>query len=110
VPRKTLETLSEPMFYVLMALRHGTLCGSEIVQWIDRRTGHRVVLGPGTLYTLLPRLAEAGVICEAEQDGRRRAYALTERGRALYDGECRRLRQCVADMDDIPFEQRAKEA
>ncbi len=49
MPRKTLQTLSEPMFYVLMALRHEAMCGSEIVQWIDRKTSHRVALGPGTL-------------------------------------------------------------
>lgn len=110
MPRKTLETLSEPMFYVLMALRHGILCGAEIVQWIDRRTDHRVVLGPGTLYTILPKLADAGMIRETENEGRRRSYQLTDRGAALYDGECRRLRQCVADMDDGPFEAWAKEA
>ena len=111
MPRKTLETLSEPMFYVLMALRRAPLYGAEIVQWIDRRTDHRVVLGPGTLYTILPKLAEAGMIRETEAEGRRRRYELTDRGRALYDGECDRLRRCVADMDDGPFESRpAKEA
>jgi len=110
MPRKTLETLSEPMFYVLMALRHGRMCGAEIVQWIERRTDRRVALGPGTLYTILPKLADAGMIRETESEGRRRVYTLTDRGEALYDGECRRLRQCVADMDDGPFEARRREA
>ena len=104
MPRKTLDTLSEPMFYVLMALRHDALCGAEIVQWISRRTDRRVALGPGTLYTILPKLTEAGVIRETESEGRRRRYELTERGIALYDGECERLRRCVEDMNDGPFE------
>ncbi len=110
MPRKTLQTLSEPMFYVLMALRHEAMCGSEIVQWIDRKTSHRVALGPGTLYTILPKLTETGMIRETVSDGRKRVYELSEQGLSFYTAECRRLRQCVADMDDSPFADGRKEA
>ena len=47
MPKRSLETLSEPMFYVLMALRRRTLCGVEIVHWIGETTGGRITLGPG---------------------------------------------------------------
>ena len=42
--------LTEAMFYVLMALRRGELCGTEIAAWTERCTEGRVRLGPGTLY------------------------------------------------------------
>ena len=41
MPKRSLETLSEPMFYVLMALRRRTLCGVEIVHWIGETTEGR---------------------------------------------------------------------
>lgn len=99
MPKKPLETLSEPMFYVLMALRRRSLCGADIVTWVSRRTDRRVALGPGTLYTILPKLTEEGILKEAGTDGRKRAYQMTEKGQALYDAECRRLRQVVQDIE-----------
>lgn len=41
--------LTEAMFYVLMALRRGEVCGTEIAAWTERCTEGRVRLGPGTL-------------------------------------------------------------
>ena len=38
MPRKTLDSLSEPMFYVLMALQKQPLCGADIAQWVSART------------------------------------------------------------------------
>ena len=52
--------LTEAMFYVLMALRRGELCGTEIAAWAERCTEGRVRLGPGTLYTILGRFLEEG--------------------------------------------------
>ena len=99
MPRKAFDTLSEPMFYVLMALRRCTLCGVEIVDWIGAKTDHRVVLGPGTLYTILAKLTEEDMIREISAEGRRRSYEITDKGRLMYDTECDRLRRCVADLD-----------
>ena len=99
MPRKAFDTLSEPMFYVLMALRRRTLCGVEIAEWISAKTANRVALGPGTLYTILAKLTEEDMIREKSVEGRRRSYAVTEKGRLMYDAECDRLRRCVADVD-----------
>ena len=99
MPRKTLESLSEPMFYVLMALRHEPLCGADIAQWVSRRTEKRITLGPGTLYTILGKLTDQEMIRETATDGRRRTYGLTDDGRRLYDNEVARLRRCVQDAD-----------
>ena len=46
MPRKAFDTLSEPMFYVLMALRCRSLCGAEIVEWIQKKTDGHIVLVP----------------------------------------------------------------
>lgn len=97
MPRKTLDTLSEPMFYVLMALRQQPLCGADIAQWISDRTEGRLTLGPGTLYTILGKLTDEQMIRETAVEGRRRTYTVTEAGQRLYDNELTRLRRCVRD-------------
>ena len=99
MPKKSLETLSEPMFYVLMALNRQNLCGADIVSWVSARTQGRVALGPGTLYTILPKLTESGMLHEVSTEGRKRTYEITEQGRTLYEHECARLRRQVADME-----------
>lgn len=99
MPRKTLDTLSEPMFYVLMALRHQPLCGADIAQWVSARTEKRLTLGPGTLYTILGKLTDEQMIRETAVEGRRRTYTITEAGQRLYDNELTRLRRCVRDAD-----------
>lgn len=71
--------LTEAMFYVLMALRRGELCGTEIAAWTERCTEGRVRLGPGTLYTILGRFLEEDFIQETSVQGRQR-NAPTERG------------------------------
>ena len=97
MPRKAFDTLSEPMFYVLMALRCRSLCGAEIVEWIQKKTDGRIVLGPGTLYTILPKLADEGAIREISAEGRRRSYEVTDKGQQMFTAECDRLRRCIAD-------------
>ena len=76
--------LTEAMFYVLMALRRGELCGTEIAAWTERCTEGRVRLGPGTLYTILGRFLEEGFIQETSVQGRQRNYRLTEKGQRAY--------------------------
>ena len=91
--------LTEPMFYVLMSFLRRDMCGTEITEFVERRTGGRVRLGPGTLYTLLGKFQDEKLIVETEVDGRRRTYHLTDKGRALYREELERLRRCVRDSD-----------
>ena len=113
VPKKTLEALSEPMFYVLMALHQQNLCGADIVTWVNKKTGGRVALGPGTLYTILPKLTDEGILQEVGIEGRKRTYTMTEKGSMLYEAECQRLQQVVRDIDRegnghcLPFKKEA---
>ena len=95
--REPLKVLTESMFYVLLSLLRQERCGTEIVQFVDDTTAGRVLLGPGTLYTILAKFQEEGLIRETAVEGRKRTYRITERGRALYREELGRLRLCVAD-------------
>lgn len=92
--------LTEPMFYVLMAFLNGDMCGTEITQAVQERTGGRVNLGPGTLYTLLGKFMEEKLIEETEVQGRKRTYRITDKGRAVYREEVERLRACLSDAMD----------
>jgi len=97
--KEPLKVLTESMFYVLIALLKQERCGTEIVQFVDDTTAGRVSLGPGTLYTILAKFLEEGLIVETAVEGRKRTYAITDRGRALFRQELSRLKLCVADGD-----------
>ena len=97
MPKQPLEILTESMFYILMALRRQERCGVEIAAFVEEKTGGTVSMGPGTLYTLLGRFQEEGLIQEGGYQNRRRTYRLTETGLARYHRELERLRRCVAD-------------
>ncbi len=95
--KESLKSLTESMFYVLLALLHQERCGTEIVACIDEMTAGRVPLGPGTLYTILGKFQEEGLIAETAVEGRKKTYGITERGLAMYRRELSRLRLCVED-------------
>ena len=97
--KEPLKVLTESMFYVLLSLLRQERCGTEIVRFVDDTTAGRVPLGPGTLYTILAKFQEEGLIRETAVEGRKRTYAITDRGRALYRQELSRLKLCVADGD-----------
>ena len=92
--------LTEPMYYVLMSFLRQDMCGTEITEFVDRKTRSRVNLGPGTLYTLLARFLDEGLIRETQVDGRRRTYRITPKGRAAFQEELDRLRACAADGEE----------
>lgn len=99
MPRKAMETLTESMFYVLMALCAGPMCGIDIAEWIEKRTAGRVRIGPATLYTILAKFESEKYIREIAVEGRRRTYAVTGKGGDAYAAELARLRQCVVDAE-----------
>ena len=98
--KRPLEALTETMFYVLMSFRKRDLCGAEIADFVERKTCGRVRLGPGTLYTILAKFEEVGLIRETAVEGRKRTYALTDAGLERYEEELVRLRSCLADAEE----------
>ncbi len=99
MPRKTMESLTEAMFYVLMAFRRGELCGVGVSAWVEEKTGGRVRLGPATLYTILGKFQKEKLLRETLVEGRKRTYVLTPRGEAAYRAELERLRACLRDAE-----------
>lgn len=94
--RKKLDTLTEQMYYVLLALneeRHGY----GIMQETSRLTDGRVTLGAGTLYALLSRFESEGLIHATKEEEKRKYYQLTPAGLAALEEEYERLRRQVAD-------------
>ena len=100
MPGREKGPLTEPMFYVLMSFLRREMCGTEITEFVERKTAGRVRLGPGTLYTLLARFQEEELISETGVDGRKRTYRLTGKGRAVFLEELERLRSCVNDGEE----------
>ena len=97
--KKSLESLTETMFYVLMAFRRRALCRTEAAAFVAQKTKGRVNMGPGTLYTILGKFQEEGFLTEIAVEGRKRTYQLTEAGEQRYQEEVTRLRACVADAE-----------
>ena len=92
--------LTETMFYILMALQSGPVCGIEIAERIEKRTRGRIRMGPGTLYTILSKFAEDKWIREIQVTGRKRTYGITQLGTTVYLEEVQRLRQCLEDAQE----------
>ena len=100
--RKRLDTLTEPMYYVLLSLtqeRHGY----GIMQNTEELTGGRVRLGAGTLYALLSRFESEGLIHATREEEKRKYYLLTDLGRKTLEDEFSRLRRQVTDGEKVLF-------
>ncbi len=95
--KKRIEVVSESMFYTLMVFLQGEASGVEIASKVEALTQGRVGLGPATLYTILGRFEEEGVIIETGREGRKRFYRLTDKGVKMYQEELERLKQCIRD-------------
>jgi DNA-binding PadR family transcriptional regulator len=94
--------VSEAALHVLLALGADARHGYAIMRDIQARTGGRVRLLPGTLYSTIKRLVDDGLIEECEpprdadsDDARRRYYRVTRTGRTAAAAETRRLAALV---------------
>ena len=94
--RKKLDTLTEQMYYLLLAL-HEPGHGYAIMERVRGMTDGRLQIGPGTLYTLLGRFENEGLIQLNYAVDNRKIYRLTDLGRQILVQEFERLRRQVAD-------------
>lgn len=94
--------LSPPVFHVMVSLADHDRHGYAIIKEVAERTGGDQRLAAGTLYAILKRLLDDGLIAEvpsgpaAADDQRRRYYRLTSLGRRVAKAEVDRLEQAVA--------------
>ena len=100
MPRLQFQTLSEPMYYILLALAD-ECCGVDIMRRVTELSHERISVGPGTLYTLLAKFEEAGVIMGTNSYGRKRAYIISPIGKELLKKEYTRLHVMSDDGKNI---------
>ncbi len=101
--REQLQNLTEPMYYLLLAMRTPRH-GYDAMQFIQSATGGRVRIGAGTMYALLSRFEKEKILTPAAEEGRRKIYRLTPKGEALLRGEMDRLRMLLADAERMEKE------
>ncbi|MBQ9842618.1 MAG: helix-turn-helix transcriptional regulator [Oscillospiraceae bacterium] len=99
MPKKSMDILTESMFYVLMALYKEPMCGIDAAAFIEEKTKGRLRIGPATLYTVLAKFEKEKYIQEVLVEGRKRTYKITDKGRRAYEEELARLKQCVLDAE-----------
>lgn len=87
--------LTESTYYVLMALYQKPSFGTEIVDTIRELTNGRIIMGPGTLYTILSKFEKDRLIQEIAVEGRKRTYAITQDGKDAFLQELNRLKNLV---------------
>src|SRR4029453_2598139 len=102
MPKQKLSPLPAAAFQILMSLVDDDLHGYEIMRRVEEQTAGRTRLGPGTLYSSIQALLEAGFIVEVSQpvaadsnDERRRYYRVTAAGRKAGREEAERLADLV---------------
>ena len=95
---ESLLPLTPGMFQVLIALADGEKHGYAVIKEVARRTGGEITLSAGTLYTIIRRFVQEGVIAESDarpdpalDDERRRYYRLTDFGRDVARADARRM-------------------
>jgi DNA-binding PadR family transcriptional regulator len=94
--REQFQNLTEPMYYILMALLRER-CGVDVMEAVSDISKGRVRVGPGTLYTLLGKFEKEEMIKETEVQGRKRSYIITEKGKEILVDEYKRLITLVND-------------
>ena len=94
--------LSATDFQLLLALTAGELHGYAIGKSVKEASGGRVRIGLGSLYRILARLLNSGLVKKSEPDAEtgadgttRRKYRLTALGEAVLRAEVSRLSDAV---------------
>ena len=106
----TRQPLADPplqpnVLLILAALGEGPAHGYRIRQDVLQRSDQQARLDPGTLYRLIARLLDEGLIDdvaaprgEDREDERRKYYALTSRGQQVLHAEVARLEALVQSV------------
>lgn len=89
-----LGRFAEPAVLVLVSLTDGPKHGYAIMSDVEAFSG--APMGPGTLYAVLARLEQAGLIEPMEAEERRRPYRITEAGRGALAAQMDRMDRFLA--------------
>ncbi|MDY6038301.1 MAG: PadR family transcriptional regulator [Eubacterium sp.] len=98
--RNQFQTLTEPMFYILLSLTE-ECCGVDIMEKVKELSNGSVLVGPGTLYAMLQKFEENKIVRETKQEGRKRSYIITDIGLSMLKEECARLWRQLEDAAKV---------
>lgn len=103
MPNNDRGPLTPAVLHILLALSTEERHGYGIMKQVERESGGKVRMGPGTLYGSIGRMMDAGLIRESDKrpdpdmdDERRIYYAITAAGRRALQAELDRYRSVVA--------------
>lgn len=95
-------TTTPTVFEILLALADGERHGYDIMQEVERRTGGKMVIRPGSLYRAVHRLLDRGLVEELDEgpdpdndDERRRYYRISDAGLEALRDETERMSSAV---------------
>ena len=93
--------LTEVTFFILLSL-YTPKHGYAIMQFIDDKTGGRLVLGAGSLYGALNTLTDKGWIEPyGDSGGRTKEHIITDEGRQIAEKELERIRELAGIASEI---------
>lgn len=98
--REKYQTLTEQMFYILICLKNES-CGVDIMKMVVDLTDNRVVIGPGTLYSLLDSFVKEKIIVETRAENRKKSYIITKLGNEMLEREYLRLLKLKSDYENL---------
>jgi DNA-binding PadR family transcriptional regulator len=86
--------MTESTTYIMLSLLE-PLHGYGVMQKVKRISDGTVQVGPGTLYGAFSSLEKEGLIYKVGEEGRRKTYALTPKGKRVLLGQIHRLETMV---------------
>jgi DNA-binding PadR family transcriptional regulator len=89
------DALKPADLHILLALAQGPRHGYGLMKEVEQDSNGGVRLEIGSLYRLLARLLENGLIEEADEDERRRYYRISRQGLRVLKAEAARLKALV---------------
>jgi DNA-binding PadR family transcriptional regulator len=96
--REKYQTLTEQMFYILICLTQES-CGVDIMKRVEDLTNGRVMIGPGTLYSLLNNFVKERMIIETKIENRKKNYVITSLGTKMLEKEYLRVTKLKKDYE-----------
>ncbi len=85
------DALKPAEFHILLALAQGPRHGYGLMKEVERESNGSVRLEIGSLYRILARMLDEGLIEEADEDERRRYYRISRLGLRILKTEAARL-------------------
>lgn len=101
--RKEFETLTPQMFYILLAL-YEPMHGYDIMQKVKEMTSDEIIIGAGTMYTLLPRLEQEYYIRLVKEENKRKIYQITNTGKNKLVQERKRMLRQIQLLEELSYE------